>query len=318
MRPFTASISRRPLTDRSFRLAYFGDLAVVQPFVGKARDGHIGSFKFARSKGIRGERDMEKQVVIDLSHEQGYKRGHIPNSVNLPLAKFDFCRVVDTPDGIQQDEVYAALKELGVGNDTSELILYDNSGLLSCRLWFVLRYFGFKKVRILNGGWREWLNAGLPVEEAVTVLPEAKSLDMNPKRAHIVKRPAELILDHARGTSQFIDTRDADAYQMYHIPRAVSVPSTTLMQDGWFTTVDHIRNRLQKDVKLDDQEHGIKAAPIVIYSNLGLTASVGYFCLSMAGIDKISLFDQGLANWVSNHDDWEMKEEDVDEDHWRR
>ena len=82
---------------------------------------------------------MDKQLVIDLSHEQGYKRGHIKGSINLPLEKFDFCRLVDTYGGIMQDEVYSVFKGLGVNNDTSEIILYDNSGLvkLSTNYYFV-------------------------------------------------------------------------------------------------------------------------------------------------------------------------------------
>ena len=121
------SMIKRSITDRTFRLANFGDLAVVQPFIGKGKDGHFGTLD--RTKDIS-ERDMEKQLVIDLSHEQAYKRGYIRNAVNLPLAKFDFCRLIDTYDGIHKDEVYAVFKALGVSNDTSVIILYDNSGLV--------------------------------------------------------------------------------------------------------------------------------------------------------------------------------------------
>ena len=120
-------ISKRRLTDRSFRLANVGDLRVAQEFKDQVAPEHYVTF--AHTADVR-QRDLDKQIVIDLSHEQGYKRGHIKGAINLPLEKFDFCRLVDTYGGIMQDEIYAVFKSLGVGNDTSEIILYDNSGLV--------------------------------------------------------------------------------------------------------------------------------------------------------------------------------------------
>ena len=120
-------ISRRYITDRSFRLANVGDLAVAQEFKEQIPPEHFVTFR--HTADIK-QRDLDKQMVIDLSHEQGYKRGHIKNAINLPLERFDFCRLVDTYGGILQDEVYKVFKSLGVSNDTSEIILYDNSGLV--------------------------------------------------------------------------------------------------------------------------------------------------------------------------------------------
>mmetsp|Transcript_6681 Transcript_6681/g.10569 ORF Transcript_6681/g.10569 Transcript_6681/m.10569 type:complete len:329 (+) Transcript_6681:62-1048(+) len=283
--------STRRITDRSFRLANVGDLAVAQEFKDNVPPEHFVTFHHTSDIV---ERDLEKQVVIDLSHEQGYKRGHISGALNLPLEKFDFCRLVDTIGGITQDEIYGVFRDMGVGNDTSEIILYDNSGLLACRLWFVLRYFGFQNVRILNGGWRAWLRAGLPVDEKTTVPTPAKSLDLKPKRDHIVTKPSQMMFDHEHETSQIIDTRRSDAFQTYHIPRAINVPVKSLMQDGEFATVKDIHDLLaDKGVNTEDRN-------TIIYSSKGLTSSVGYFCFTMAGLDAVSVYDQGIYNWVSN------------------
>eukprot|EP01083_Nonionella_stella_P001873 5378_1 len=285
-------ITKRCMTDRSFRLANVGDLAVAQSFKDQVAPEHYVTFRHTSEINTR---DLDKQVVIDLSHEQGYKRGHIKGAVNLPLERFDFCRVIDTFGGIMQDEVYSVFKSLGVANDTSEIILYDNSGLLACRLWFVLRYFGFQNVRILNGGWRAWLRAGLPIDEKETVPVVAPSMDLKPKRDLIVTKPTQMIFDHQHETSQIIDTRRPEAYSTYHIPRAINIPMNSLMQDGEFAPVQQIRDvLLEKEVKTDDGSSSI------IYSSKGLTASVGYFCLSMAGVDRVSVYDQGIYNWVQN------------------
>mmetsp|Transcript_11794 Transcript_11794/g.19024 ORF Transcript_11794/g.19024 Transcript_11794/m.19024 type:complete len:332 (-) Transcript_11794:181-1176(-) len=285
------NINRRCIADRSFRLANVGDLAVAQEFKDHVAPEHYVTFVHTADVI---KRDMDKQIVIDLSHEQGYKRGHIKGAINLPLEQFDFCRVIDQYGGITQDEVYAVFKSLGVSNETSEIILYDNSGLLACRLWFVLRYYGFQNVRILNGGWRSWLRAGLPVDEKESVPTPAKTLDLKPKRDAIVTKPTQMVFDHEHKTSQIVDTRRPDVYQEYHIPRAINIPSKLFMQDGEFKPVKAIRDILQeKDLNLEDKH-------TIIYSSKGLTSAVGFFCMTMAGMDRVSVYDQGIYNWIQN------------------
>ena len=165
-------------------------------------------------------------------------------------------------------------------------------------------------MRILNGGWRAWLRAGLPVDEKECVPMSAKSLDLKPKRDSIVTKPTQMIFDHEHKTSQIVDTRRPEAYQEYHIPRAVNIPSKSLMQDGEFATVKQIRDMLQdKEVRVDD------GSPVIIYSSKGLTAPVGYFCLTMAGIDRASVYDQGVYNWITNNQE---KIDPFVEEHLRR
>lgn len=292
------SSSTRTIVDRSFRLANVGDLAVAQDFKDKhfVSPEHFVSFMHTADVSTR---DLSKQLVIDLSHPQGYKRGHIKGAVNLPLEKFDFTRLIDTEGGISQDEVYGVLKALGVGNDTSEIILYDNSGLLASRLWFVLRYFGVSNVRVLNGGWRSWLRAGLPVEEAEVSAVAATSLDLKAKRESIVTSPSAMLFAHERAHAQIIDTRRTEAFETYHIPRALSVPSSALMMDGEFATVPQIRDTLAaKGVRVEGE--GEEAVPSIVYSSKGLTSAVVYFCLGMAGVDEVSVYDEGIFNWMSN------------------
>ena len=49
------------------------------------------------------------------------------------------------------------LWSFGIQNE-DHIIVYDYSDTYSsCRLWFVLKYFGHKKVSVLDGGMRKWL-----------------------------------------------------------------------------------------------------------------------------------------------------------------
>ena len=159
-----------------------------------------------------------------------------------------------------------------------------------------MRYFGFQNVRILNGGWRAWLRSGLPVDEKETKITPSSTLDLKPKRDGIVTKPTQMIFDHEHETSQIIDTRRPEAYATYHIPRAINIPSKLLMQDGEFASVNQTRAIVQ-DKGLKNLESN---ESLIVYSSKGLTSAVGYFCLSMAGLDRISVYDQGIYNWLSN------------------
>ena len=49
------------------------------------------------------------------------------------------------------------LWSFGIQND-DHIVVYDYSDTYSsCRLWFALKYFGHKKVSVLDGGMKKWL-----------------------------------------------------------------------------------------------------------------------------------------------------------------
>jgi thiosulfate/3-mercaptopyruvate sulfurtransferase len=280
-------LSRRTLLDRSFRLANLTDLAVAQEHRSIIGREHYSIYA---SSDLH-PRDMSKQLVVDLSHEQGYRRGHIRGAVNLSVESFDFTRKVDVYGGISQEEVYSTMKKIGVSDSTSEIILYDNSGMLAGRLWFVLRYFGFKNVRILNGGWRAWLKNGLPVDEDIVKPEAATSLTVRPKRTRYLTKPTTMVFDVEHKTSKYVDLRRTAAYNKVHIDTAVNIPASDFVEDGIFRPVDDLRKMcLSKGLDLENDK-------IIVYSSKGLSAAVGVFALELIGGERVSCYDAGIENW---------------------
>ena len=72
----------------------------------------------------------------------------------------------------------------------------------------------------------------MKVDEKDTIPTPSTSLDLKAKRDLIVTKPTTMVFDHEHKRSQIIDTRRPEAYQSYHIPRAINIPSKLLMQDG--------------------------------------------------------------------------------------
>merc|ERR1712154_238340 len=224
--------------------------------------------------------------------------GHIKNAINLPRDRFDFTEYVDTKGGITFDEVYNTMKAVGVDNDTSEIVLYDNAGELVCRAWFVLRYFGLSKVRILNGGYNGWKYVELPEDKTEVIPTPSTELSLKPTR-RVLTRPTQMLENHENKRSQIIDTRKPEEFKINAIPRAINIPSEKFMKDGYFKTVQEIRDVCRAegfDVENNSKGH------IIVYSNRGRSSAVAYFALSMVGFDRVAIYDQGIENWMINQD----------------
>ena len=53
----------------------------------------------------------------------------------------------------------------------------------------------------------------------------------------------------------------------------------------------------------DENELGLDDKKVICYSSNGLTSCVGWFAFEMAGIERISVYDAGIKNWMQNFED---------------
>ena len=99
---------------------------------------------------------------------------HIPGAVF-----FDIDAIADHSTDLPHmlpdaDAFAAAAGALGL-SESDTIVVYDGMGLFSApRVWWTLKVFGAKDVRVLDGGFPAWKRAGFPIEAG-----EAK-----PKPAH--------------------------------------------------------------------------------------------------------------------------------------
>ena len=86
----------------------------------------------------------EKFVMVDVREESEWSRGHVPGAVHMGK-------------GVIERDV-----EQRVPDADTKLILYCGGGFRSALAADNLQKMGYTNVESMDGGWRGWLEAGLP------------------------------------------------------------------------------------------------------------------------------------------------------------
>ncbi|WP_262402978.1 sulfurtransferase [Actinomadura sp. CNU-125] len=101
------------------------------------------------------------------------------------------------------------MRRAGVSPDRLVVVYDDADSTAAARVWWSLRYFGHDKVRVLDGGYRAWTEAGLSV---TTEEPEIKPGDFLATPGRLPVLDAEGAAELARG-GVLLDARSAERYR---------------------------------------------------------------------------------------------------------
>jgi rhodanese-related sulfurtransferase len=99
--------------------------------------------KDVQSKLDRGE----KFHLVDVREESEWAKGHLPHAEHLGK-------------GIIERDI-----ETKIPDTNSEIVLYCGGGFRSALAADNLQKMGYRNVFSMDGGWRGWTEAGLPVEK---------------------------------------------------------------------------------------------------------------------------------------------------------
>ena len=100
--------------------------------------------------------------IVDTDVTAAYQRGHIPGSVLIP-DNYEKDPSSNRVHILPPEKFADTMESLGIGDDTF-VVTYDNSqSLYAARLWWALCYYGHTRVKVLNGGWKKWVNEGRPI-----------------------------------------------------------------------------------------------------------------------------------------------------------
>jgi thiosulfate/3-mercaptopyruvate sulfurtransferase len=250
----------------------------------------------------------ERTVLLDVRWALGdphgrehYLRGHLPGAVFVDLpgelagagTATDGRHPLPTPFSFQE-----AARRWGI-RSTDTVAVYDDGGNMSAaRLWWLLRYGGFQRVLLLDGGLGAWRAAGYPLasgaEEAVpgdVVIHYGQLPVVDVEAAG--QWPAHGVLLDARAGERYRGETEPVDPRAGHIPGAVSAPtSANLAPDQTFLPAEELRERFAG--------LGISSGTdVAVYCGSGVTAAHEILALHLAGIPA-ALFPGSWSAW-SNH-----------------
>ncbi|MGH6817210.1 MAG: 3-mercaptopyruvate sulfurtransferase [Methylovirgula sp.] len=233
-----------------------------------------------------------------------YLASHIPGAVFFDIDAIAD-RTTDLPHMLPTPQAFAAaMRALGIGSSL-RLIVYDNAGLQGgARVWWTLRLYGAKEVKILAGGLAKWKAEGRSLEAGeVRRAPQQFAVAVD--RAGVadleaVKRAS------AEGSPQIIDARPAARFRgeapeprpgvrSGHIPGSFSLPWREITANGELRSPQEIAAAFAKaGVDLNK--------PIITTCGSGVTAAILLLGLETAGKKDVSLYDGAWSEWGARTD----------------
>jgi thiosulfate/3-mercaptopyruvate sulfurtransferase len=173
--------------------------------------------------------------------------------------------------------------------------------MAAARAWWVLRYFGHEKVHVLDGGFRAWVTARLPVTAAE--VPVAVG-DFTAVPGNMPLLDADGAAAAAR-VGLLLDARAGERYRgavepvdpvAGHIPGAVSAPTAeNVRADGTFKTPAELRERFASLGGAAAWSTGAVGA----YCGSGVTAAHEVLALALTGVPA-ALYVGSWSNWVAD------------------
>lgn len=233
-----------------------------------------------------------------VSGRANYGSGHIPTAGFADLTG-------DLSDGdnplqfaVPTAEQFAAVMgALGVGDDT-RVVLYDASGSMwAARVWWMLRWIGFDRAALLDGGLAAWTAEGRSLSTEPAIRP-ARKLTATVRPGLIADRE-EVLASIEDAAVKLIDAMPEAHYRgemsMYgrpgHIPGASNVPVFSLVDDtGRYRPHDEL-------AAIFDADHNSRA---ITYCGGGIAASSNAFIMTRLGFTDVAVYTASLQEWAAD------------------
>ncbi|GAB3926061.1 sulfurtransferase [Microlunatus endophyticus] len=237
------------------------------------------------------------------SREPDFLAGHVPGArwVDLENDLSDHERPGGRHPLPEQAHFESAMRRAGVRSDLPVIVYDADNGLAAARLWWMLTDAGHGEVRVLNGGYAAWIQAGQPTEDGPGGTPLAGDFIAHPGQlpridgdqlaARVADGTAPLIID-VRGAERYAGESEPIDPVAGHVPGAVNVPSMVNVDGSG-------RFRAAAEIAAHFPEAGTED---VVYCGSGITAAHTALARASAGLPIPTIYPGSWSDWITDPD----------------
>jgi thiosulfate/3-mercaptopyruvate sulfurtransferase len=255
------------------------------------------AFEHLLDKGIR-------VIEVDVDTRQ-YEQGHIDGAIG-----WNWQSQLQDPvrrDILTKEQLETLLSEAGVTPETTLVLYGDNNNWFAAYAFWLLKYYGHKDVRLIDGGRVKWLAEKKPLTQEIpkyekttyTVTHVDSTLRaLRDDVFRVLKNPKVGLVD-VRSVDEFTGTIIAPpglpetAQRAGHIPGARNIPwSQAINEDGTFKAAEQLHTLYEtKGITPDLSE-------VITYCRIGERSSHTWFVLKyLLGYPKVRNYDGSWTEW---------------------
>jgi len=336
---YTAETSEK--VAEKFEKAGYHNIAVYNYFIDQwASDTHLPMEKLERYKNlvpaqwlnqlISGEKPQNytsNKFVIVHSHyrnRDAYLSGHIPGAIDMDTLALE---APETWNRRSPDELKQALEAHGITAETTVVLygkfMYPNNNdefpgsaagdIGAIRNAMIMMYAGVKDVRILNGGFQAWSDAGYTID--TEDVPKKPVSDFG---VQIPQNP-EIIVDIEQA-KQMINLPDAELVCVRSFPEFIGevsgynyitakgrIPGAIFADCGSdayhmenYRNFDHTTREFHETASIWTEAGITPEKHLAFYCGTGWRGSEAWFNAWLMGWPRVSVFDGGWFEWSND------------------
>jgi len=252
-------------------------------------------------------KDPKIRIVEVSVDPTAFEQGHLPGAVALNW-------FTDLEEPLQRNivgkaRIEALLGKAGISNETTVILYGDNNNWFAAYAYWLLKHYGHRDARIMNGGRKKWIDEGRPLtKEATTVTPaqyRAKDPDSSIRALRdfvleSVGKPGRALVD-VRSPREFTgellapeNLPQEGAQRGGHIPGAANIPwGMAVREDGTFKSPEELKALYEGRGITSDKE-------VIAYCRIGERSSHTWFVLKeLLGYPKVRNYDGSWTEWGS-------------------